>query len=105
MARTTVRLYIRVRLEDGRRLHVDPVFSANGKLKPLFAISDGHAEHHPEGVYYLRYLKDGKNSWECVGSDPQRALHKLTQKKNLLAALASVTCPRKTLPVEAGVLS
>lgn len=85
----TVRLYIRVRLKDGRRLHVDPVYAANRKLKPLFAMVHGQAEHHPEGVYYLRYQRDGAYIWEAVGTDPQHALLKLTQRKNMLTALAS----------------
>jgi integrase/recombinase XerD len=49
-----VHLYIRVRLSDGNRQYVDPVYAANGKLKPLYAVVDGKPEHHPEGVYHLR---------------------------------------------------
>jgi len=46
-----VRLELRVRLSYGSRLYLDPVLSANGKLKPLCAVVDGKAEHHPEGTY------------------------------------------------------
>jgi hypothetical protein len=69
-----VRLKIRVRLFNGSRAYVDPVYSSNGKLKPLYALVDGKPEHHPEGVYNLRYLKAGKRVWDAVGADPQLAL-------------------------------
>jgi integrase/recombinase XerD len=69
-----VRLKIRVRLSDGSRPFLDPVLSTNGKLKPLYAVVSGKPEHHPEGVYFLRYLKDGKRLWETVGADPTFAL-------------------------------
>ena len=34
----TVRLYIRIRLSGGGRQYADPVYSANGKLKPFYAL-------------------------------------------------------------------
>jgi hypothetical protein len=50
-----VRLELRVRLSDGSRPYLDPVLSANGKVKPLYAVVDGKAEHHhPEGTYFDR---------------------------------------------------
>jgi len=39
-----VRLELRVRLSDGSRPCLDPVLSANGKVKPLYAAVDGKAE-------------------------------------------------------------
>ena len=36
-----VRPYIHVRLADGNRQFVDPVYAANGKLKPFYAVIDG----------------------------------------------------------------
>jgi hypothetical protein len=81
-----IRLKIRVRLSNGSRAYVDPVFSSNGKLKPLYAVVNGKSEHHPEGVYNLRYVKAGKRVWDAVGTDAQLALttklrveHKLRQ--------------------------
>jgi hypothetical protein len=59
-----IRLYLRVRLANGNRQFIDPVYAANGRLKPFYAVVDGNAEHHPEGVYYLRHLKHGKRAWE-----------------------------------------
>ena len=63
----TVRLKIRVKLSNGSRAYVDPVFSSNNKLKPLYALVDGKPRHHPEGVYHLRYMKRGKRVWEDDG--------------------------------------
>jgi hypothetical protein len=45
-----VRLKIRVRLSNGSRAYVDPVFSPNGKLKPLYGVINGKPENHPEGI-------------------------------------------------------
>ena len=45
---------LRVRLSCGSRLSLDPVLSANGKLKPLYVVVDGKAEHHPERTYFGR---------------------------------------------------
>jgi hypothetical protein len=59
-----VRLKIGVRLPDGSRPYLDPVSSAKRKLKPLFAFVDREPEHHPEGVYFLRYAREGKRIWE-----------------------------------------
>jgi integrase/recombinase XerD len=66
-----VRMKIRVRLVDGTYPFLDSVLSGNGKLKSLYAIVDGKAEHHPEGTYFLRHAKGGKRVWERVGNDPQ----------------------------------
>jgi hypothetical protein len=83
-----VRLKIRVRLSNGSRTYVDPVYSSNGKLKPLYAVVDGKPEHHPEGVYNLRYLKTGKRVWDAVGVDPQVALTAKLRVEHRLQAVA-----------------
>jgi integrase/recombinase XerD len=70
----TVRLKIRVKLPNGSRAYIEPVFSSNNKLKPHYGLVDGKPRHHPEGVYHLRYMKNGKRVWEPVGKDPQAAL-------------------------------
>jgi hypothetical protein len=67
----TDRLKMRVRLSNGNRAYVDLVLSPNDKLKPLYVFVDSKPEHHPEGVYHLRYLNGGKRVWDAVGSDPQ----------------------------------
>lgn len=89
MKNPVVRLKIRVHMPDGYRPFLDPVFAGNGKLKPLYAIVNGHIEHHPEGVYFLRYLKNEKRVWEAVGEDPQYALIAKIKKEKLLEAKAA----------------
>jgi hypothetical protein len=64
-----VRLYIRVRLSDGRDAFVDPAWNRNLTLRAGYALIDGQPEHHIEGIYYLRFLNDGKRVWKAVGSD------------------------------------
>lgn len=80
-----VRLYIRIRLTNGARPYANPVYSANKKLKPFYALVAGKPEHHPEGVYNLRYRKNGKLVWESVGTDPQTAATKRSKQELLLA--------------------
>ncbi|WP_433966818.1 tyrosine-type recombinase/integrase [Tunturiibacter gelidiferens] len=89
-----VRLKIRARLPSGSRAYVDPVFSPNGKLKPLYAVVDGKPEHHPEGIYNLRYLKAGKRVWHAVGTDAQLALTaKLRVEHKLQSVSLGLTDP------------
>jgi hypothetical protein len=83
-----VRLKIRVRLPDGSRPYLDPVPSAKGKLKPLFAFVDGNAEYHPEGVYFLRYARGGKRIWKHAGMDWQLALDAKLKQERVMAAQA-----------------
>jgi integrase/recombinase XerD len=88
----SVRLKIRVRLDDGKYPYLDPVFGNNGKLKPHYAAVDGKPEHHPEGVYYLRYTLDGKPVFRSAGSDPQLAmLEKLKTERALSAQAVGVS--------------
>jgi hypothetical protein len=90
----TVRLKIRVRLSNGSRAYMDPVFSSNGKLKPLYAVVLGKREHHPEGIYNLRYVKAGKRVWDAVGTDAQLALTaKLRLEHKLQAVSLGLTDP------------
>jgi integrase len=72
--RPKVRLYLRVPLPDGSRRYLDPVWAANGKLKPHWAMVGGVPEHHPEAGYHLRHTKNGKSAWVSAGRDPQSAL-------------------------------
>jgi hypothetical protein len=69
-----VRLKIRVRLSDGTYPFLDPVESANRKLKPFYAVVHGKPGYHPEGTYFLRYARDGTRMWENGGKDPQLAV-------------------------------
>ena len=84
----TVHLKLRVKLPDGSRAYVEPVYSANQKLKPLYGVVDGKHRHHPEGVYHLRYAKGGKRIWEPVGKDPQVAMTAQLRVENGFQAVA-----------------
>ena len=97
MKQPVVRLKIRVRLPDGSRPYLDPVPSAKGKLKPLFAFVDGNAEYHPEGVYFLRYAREGKRIWKHAGKDWQLALDaKLKQERAMAAQAVGVEVVHQT---------
>jgi integrase/recombinase XerD len=68
-----VRLYVRVRLFDGRHSFVDPSWNKNRTLRQGYALVAGQAEHHPEGIYYLRFLRDDKRVWQPVGPQADEA--------------------------------
>lgn len=89
-----VRLYIRVRLSDGRDAFVDPAWNKNHSLKEGYAQISGRIEHHPEGTYYLRFLRDGKRVWHRVGQDTHVAI---TALRNIEHDLQSVALGR-TVP-------
>ena len=98
---TSVSLYIRIRTASGRHPYVQPVYVNSGRLKPFCAMVDGQPEHHPEGVYYLRFLRDGKRVWEAVGSEPAQALAKLSRREKIQDAIAAgvqVIEPEKPKP-------
>jgi hypothetical protein len=81
----TATLYIRVTTEDGKRPYCKPVYLSKGRLKPLFAVVNRKPEHHPEGIYYLRFGTDGgKQTFVPVGNDPYVALDKLAEKQRWL---------------------
>ena len=89
MKAPVVRLKLRVRLPGGSRPYLDPVFAANGKLKPGYATLDGTASHYPDSVYHLRYLKQGKRVWEPVGSDAQLAMIAKLKREKAAEAIAA----------------
>lgn len=89
MKSTAVRLYIRARRSEGTRLFALPVFAANGRLRPQFALVDGQPQHCPGGVYHLRYAVAGKRVWENVGPDPQLALLARERKQRAMDAVAA----------------
>ena len=62
-----VRLYIRVRLRDGRYAYRDPIWNRNRTLRAGYALIGGQPEVHPEGIYYLRFLRGEKRVWRAVG--------------------------------------
>jgi integrase len=93
-----------IRRMDGTYRYVDPVLSGNGKLKPSFCVVDGKSEHHPEGVYNLRYLgREGKRVWQPVGNDAGLAMLEKRKKESELAARMHGLLVEDTQPVSAGV--
>jgi integrase/recombinase XerD len=81
-------LYIRVRTPEGKYRYVKPVYAANERLKPLWALVNGKPERHPEGSYHLRYTRDGRRVWEAVGAEPAQALAKLARREKILEAVS-----------------
>jgi integrase/recombinase XerD len=82
-----VTLMIRVRMGGSASRKVcKPVFAANGRLKPLYAIVGSKAEHRPEGVYVLRYRTGGRRVFETVGSDPTEAVAAQRRREHVLKA-------------------
>lgn len=83
-----VRLYIRIRRTNGRDAYVDPVWNRNRTLRAGYAVVGGKAEHHAEGIYYLRYKRAGESrQWVAVGSDPDCALLALRNTEHDLQAI------------------
>jgi len=84
MANRTATLYIRI-TKNGRSSFCKPVYLSKGRLKPQYAIVNSEPKHHPEGVYYVRFGKDGgKQQFVLIGKDPYVALDKLAEKQRWL---------------------
>ncbi len=84
MANLTVRLYIRIKTDDGKKPYCDPVYLSKGRLKPLYAFVDGEPQHRPEGIYYMRFGMNGKQQMVPLGTDPYVALDKLAAQERYL---------------------
>jgi integrase/recombinase XerD len=70
-----VGLYLRYRTPEGKQSPPRPVaWDSKKRLRPGWCTVNGIAEHHPDCTYHLRYKKDGKDTWEAVGSDSGTAL-------------------------------
>jgi hypothetical protein len=79
-----VTLLLRIRLKDATHsTYAKPVFAANGRIKPLYAVVGGREERHPEGVYYLRFETNGKRLWEDVGPDAAHAVTAKARREHL----------------------
>jgi integrase/recombinase XerD len=86
----TVSLYIRIRVLQRRYRFVPAVFNRNGSLRAGFALISGNPVSHPEGIYYLRFLRDGKRIWKMIGSDADAALATLQNTEQDLRDVALV---------------
>jgi hypothetical protein len=59
--------------------------TVQGTPATRYAVVNRKPEHHPEGVYHLRFgTKDGKQTFVPVGNDPYVALDKLAEKQRWL---------------------
>ncbi len=85
MTRTTVALFLRVRLADGRQARVKPALAKNHVMRPLWGMVKGVAEHHPEATYILRFRDaDGSRRWVSVGNKVDAAQAALSRKQKEL---------------------
>jgi hypothetical protein len=88
MAKTPkVRLYIRIRRSNGTDAFVDPAWNRNRTLREGYALIEGELEHHPKGVYYLRFLRYGKRIWERIGQDADAAVVALRNTEHDLQSM------------------
>jgi hypothetical protein len=62
--KSPVQLYIRVRLDDGSYPYLKAAMLPNGHVRPGYAINAGRAVKVSNGVYQLRFNRDGKRVWE-----------------------------------------
>lgn len=85
MTRSTVSLFLRVRLADGRQARVKPALAKNYVMRPLWGVVKGVAEHHPEGTYVLRFREgNGSRRWMVVGNKVDAAQAALSRKQKEL---------------------
>jgi len=61
-------------------VYANPVWETKGRLRPLWARINGKAEHHPEGVYALRY----GSKWEFCNMKLSPLVCSLTAPRNRL---------------------
>jgi hypothetical protein len=66
--------------------HGKPALKGNGRLKPLWVMVDGKAEHHPEARYKVSWYDNGKKRFEDVGQDPDVAVATLSRREKSLEA-------------------
>ena len=104
-----VSVYIRIRLTDGSQPYCPAIWESKKRLRPHWCLVRGKPEHHPEGVYHVRYRVNGKPVWEkvCVGDDPYEAADLAVLRQSQLAdpheaASQRLVDEHKPEPVEAG---
>ena len=91
-----VRLYIRVRLSDGRDSFRDSAWNRNRTLPEADAIVVGFLKHYSSACYYLRYLRGTRRVWEAVGIFADLAITALRNKEHELDGISLGTRPGAT---------
>jgi integrase len=86
---TKVRVYAQVKLKDGSQPYLDPVRTANKRLKLGWAVYGGQPQRFEDAVFYLRYLRSGKRVFERQGGDPEQTLVSKQRIEAWLQALAA----------------
>lgn len=66
-----------------------PVWNRNRTLGAGYAVMNGRPESHSEGVYYLRFLRGGKQIREAVCSNADAAIAELRNKELDLQSTSS----------------
>ena len=79
--RERVNLYIRIKGPNGRRFYVAPDLK-----RQRTAIINGKPKLHDEGIYYIRYEREGRRVWESVGNDVGIAIHERQMREARLVA-------------------
>lgn len=101
MSAPKVRLYVRVCLLSGKRPFLDPVYSANKKLREGWAIYNDQPQAFADATYYLRYAQGGKRVWHRLSTDAQQAL---TAKKQMETRHQAIAEGIALAPVEDGII-
>jgi integrase/recombinase XerD len=83
-----VRLYIRVRLPDGHHAYLKPAWNRNRTLRAGYALVGGQPVAHPDGVYYLRFLRGDKRVWQAIGPDADAAVVAVQNLEHDLQAIS-----------------
>jgi integrase/recombinase XerD len=81
-------LYLRVVVAGGKHRYAKAVYNSKGEIRSQYALVDNKPEHHPGGVYQLRYVIAGKRVWEPVGTDPSLASVAPQEKNHDLLGVA-----------------
>jgi len=59
---------------DGKQSPYCPaVYDSKSRIRNFWCLVNGQPEFHPNGYYYHRVKRDGKEKWESLGTDPHRA--------------------------------
>jgi hypothetical protein len=98
-----VGLYLRYRTPEGKQSPNRPVlYDAKKRIRPGWCTVGGVAEHYPDCTYSLRYKKDGKDTWEAAGSDPNTAsaLRAARSCRDVLAVAVEAPVPATVIAAE-----